>query len=300
MQVWVGEYRASIYREGEGWTGAISLGRQSDGQRFRLKRRAATQRLLMRKLVQVVDDLAKGVRAERNYTVQNAAEDLLKVLAGKGLADTTVQAYRTLIDLHLVPQLGRAPVRELSADHVEHWLFGRAEVLTTSTLQILHGLLKRALRRAQRHDKVARNVAELVDTPRGRPPRRSRSLTLPQARALLRQALEGGDRLGPYVAVGLLTGLRTEELRALRWQQVDLNTGTVLVTRSVRAGGDTKTPGSRRGLRLADLAVSALLAARTIQAADRLAAGAAYQDSGLVFARPSVSGSGGTQGDKHP
>lgn len=59
MQVW-GEYRASIYREGEGWTGAISLGRQPDGRRLRLKRRAATQRLLMRKLVQVVDDLAIG------------------------------------------------------------------------------------------------------------------------------------------------------------------------------------------------------------------------------------------------
>ncbi|WP_301175540.1 site-specific integrase [Actinomadura geliboluensis] len=286
MQVWVGEYRASIYREGEGWTGAISLGCRPDGKRCRLKRKAPTQRALMRKLVQAAEDLADGVRGDRHYTVQTAAADLLNVLAGKGLADTTVQAYRTLIDLHLVPQLGRVPVRALSADQVEQWLSGRAETLTTSTLRILHGLLRRALRRAQRHDKVARNVAELVDTPHGRPGRRSRSLTRVQAAVLLEQALCGGHRLGPYVAVGLLTGLRTEELRALRWRQVDLDAGTVVVTRSDRFGSDTKTPGSRRGLRLADLAVRALLTARSIQAADKCAAGAAYQDSGLVFAHP--------------
>ncbi|GAA1899785.1 site-specific integrase [Actinomadura bangladeshensis] len=286
MRVWVGEYRASIYRERESWTGAISLGLRADGRRCRLKRKAPTQRALMRKLVQAAEDLAGGVRAERHYTVQTAAADLLKALAGRGLADTTVQTYRTLIDLHLAPQLGRVPVRALSADQVEQWLSGRAETLTTSTLRILHGLLRRALRRAQRHDKVARNVAELIDTPHGRPGRRSRSLTRDQAAALLEQALYGGHRLGPYVAVGLLTGLRTEELRALHWHQVNLDAGTVLVTRSDRFGGDTKTPGSRRGLRLADLAVHALITAQTIQAADKRTAGTAYQEGGLVFAHP--------------
>ncbi|WP_207947273.1 site-specific integrase, partial [Actinomadura sp. 7K507] len=217
---------------------------------------------------------------------ERAAEDLLTVLAGKELAETTVQTYRTLVDRHLIPQLGQVPVRTLSADPVETWLLDRAHDLTTSTLRIVHGLLKRALRRAQRHDKVARNVAELVDTPRGRPGRPSSSLSRQQAAALLREALEGGHRLGPYVAVGLLSGLRTEELRALRWRQVDLADGTVLVTRSDRFGGDTKTPGSRRGLRLPKLAVDALSAARTVQAADKLAAGAAYRDHDLVFAHP--------------
>ncbi|GAA1828813.1 hypothetical protein GCM10009735_75530 [Actinomadura chokoriensis] len=77
------------------------------------------------------------------------------------------------------------------------------------------------------------------------------------AAALLEQALHGGHRLGSYVAVGLVTGLRTEELRVLRWRQVDLDAGTVLVTRADRFGGDTKTTGSRSGLRLADLAVRA-------------------------------------------
>lgn len=209
MRALVGRYRASIYREGDGWTGAICLGRRPDGRRRRLKWKGPTEAAAMEKLAEAVDDLEKGIQADRNYTVERGIDDLLKVLAAHGRADTTVQTYRELVDLHLIPQLGKARVRELTADDVETWLFDRADKLSTSTLGILHGLLTRALRRAQRHDKVARNVSELVDTPRGRAGRPSMSLSVNQATMLLREALHGGHRLGPYVALGLLAGLRT-------------------------------------------------------------------------------------------
>ena len=81
----------------------------------------------------------------------------------------------------------------------------------------------------------------------------------------------------------LTTGLRPEEARALRWDHVDLDAGTVAVWRSDRAGGDTKTPKSRRTLRLAQIAVDALRQRKAAQAADRLKAGEAWQDTGLVF-----------------
>ncbi|MEV3925916.1 tyrosine-type recombinase/integrase [Actinomadura coerulea] len=287
MQVFVGEYTASIYPEGNGWTGAICLGSGPDGRRRRLKRKAATQKALMRKLVTAVSDLENGVRSARDYTVERAVKDLLTVLDRKGLAASTLETYRGLVDLHLIPQLGKARVRDLTADDVEAWLFGRADRLTTVSVSILHGLLKRALRRAQRHDKVVRNVAEFVDTPRGSRPRRlSRSMSVQEAAALLEEARSGRHRLGPYVALGLLTGLRPEELRALTWDQVNLEARELVVTRAARSGGDTKTPGSRRGLRLPPLAVEALASARAFQAADKLAAGPDYQDHGLVFARP--------------
>ncbi|WP_329521822.1 tyrosine-type recombinase/integrase [Spirillospora sp. NBC_01491] len=275
-----------MYREGAGWTGAIALGRGQDGRRRRLKRKALTQAAVMDKLIDAVADLEKGIQADRNYTVERAFNNLLKALASRGRSAATVQTYRQLATGHLLPQLGQARVQDLTADDVERWLFGRAEQLSTSTLGIVHGLLTRALRRAQRHDKLARNVSELVDTPRGRTGRRSRSMSAAQATALLRQAREGGHRLGPYVTLGLLTGLRTEELRALRWDQVDLQAGTIVVTRSARSNGDTKTPGSRRGLRLCALAVEALQATQSQQAADRLTAGPAYANRGLVFGWP--------------
>jgi integrase len=55
------------------------------------------------------------------------------------------------------------------------------------------------------------------------------------------------------------------------------------IWRSVRTGGDTKTKNARRTLALPPQAVDALKTHKARQAADRLAAGALWQDTGLVF-----------------
>jgi len=92
----------------------------------------------------------------------------------------------------------------------------------------------------------------LCEVPAGRAGRQSKSLTLVQAEALLRAAEQGPQRMGAYIIVPLLTSAHTEEMRALRWHDVDL-TGqpdtsplippNMALVRSVRAGG-TPRPGS--------------------------------------------------------
>ena len=93
----------------------------------------------------------------------------------------------------------------------------------------------------------------------------SRSLTVTQALAVLKAAEK--DRLQAYVVLSLVSGIRTEEARALTWDHVHLDTPTpsVDVWRSVRAGGDVKTRTSRRSLALPDRAVTALEAHREAQ-----------------------------------
>jgi integrase len=61
--------------------------------------------------------------------------------------------------------------------------------------------------------------------------------------------------------------------------------GTVAVYRSVRAKGETKTRRSRRVLQLPERVVAALRAHHRRQTAERLQAGDAWQDHGLVFCR---------------
>lgn len=100
------------------------------------------------------------------------------------------------------------------------------------------------------------------------------------------------DRLHPYIVISLLTGARTEELRALRWDHVHLNGSPddrppvppyMEVWRSVREGGDTKTRKSRRTLALPARCVDVLRTQRAQQAADHLAAGENWEETGLVF-----------------
>jgi integrase len=125
-------------------------------------------------------------------------------------------------------------------------------------------------------------VAALVKAPTGRAGRPSKSLTLERAQELLRVA--GDSRLYAYVVLSVTTGLRTEELRTLRWNEVDLDASTVAVYRAPGAITDTKTPKSRRVLLLPRTAVQVLNEHLNRQAEGRLQVGALLQDHDLVFA----------------
>ena len=129
-------------------------------------------------------------------------------------------------------------------------------------------------------DLVRRNVSALVDTPHGRQGRPSQALTVEQA-ALLEAAED--SRLHAYIVLCLLTGVRSEEARALTWDHVDLDARTISVWRSVRAHGDTKTNRSRRTLRIPQIAVEALQEQLKRQAGLRSTAGELWQEHGLVF-----------------
>ncbi len=167
---------------------------------------------------------------------------------------------------------------------MDRWLAGKAETLSTDTLHVLHSILKRSITRAQARDKVKRNVVLICDIPQGQQGRPSKSLTYDQAVALL--AAAESRPLYAYIVVSLLTGARTEELRALTWSHVDLDATppVIMVWRSVRAGGDTKTRKSRRTLELPQRCTDALRLHRDCQDRIRKRAGDRWHDNDLVFA----------------
>jgi integrase len=102
-----------------------------------------------------------------------------------------------------------------------------------------------------------------------------------QAAAL--QVAAEDSRLHAYIVLCLLTGVRSEEARALTWDHVDLDARTISVWRSVRAHGDTKTNRSRRTLRIPQIAVDALQEQLRRQAGERSTAGELWREHGLVF-----------------
>lgn len=60
MKVIIGKYEATIYPEGDGYTGAISLGFDAAGTRRRVKRKGRTKAQVRDKLREVVEDLEAG------------------------------------------------------------------------------------------------------------------------------------------------------------------------------------------------------------------------------------------------
>ncbi len=288
------------------WIAEITIGYDGRGKRITRKASGRTKTEAKDKLKEMVRDVDDGLTiAPAGYTVADAVRDWLTYgLTSRDKA--TVTKLSILGRNHVIPALGARKLRELSAEEVDRWLAEESKSVSTRTLQDLRSILKRAIARAQARDKVKRNVVLLCELPKGKTGRPSKSLTFDQTVAMLAAAESFATAgalawLCPYVVVSLLTGARTEEMRALHWTHVvtlDQATGkwrsvtevgwgherfAIHVWRSVRASGDTKTRKSRRTLGLPKRCVRVLREHQARQLADQARVGSHWEDHKLVF-----------------
>ncbi|MEU3716305.1 site-specific integrase [Streptomyces californicus] len=267
------------------FVGAVSLGFTPAGKRHRPKVSGKTKTEVRRKLRELKKELDAGLKSSATYTVAQAVNDWLdKGL--KGREESSINTYRTLANTHITPYLGAAKLRELEADDLDEWMEGRATVLATQSLRMVHSVLRRSISQGQRRGKVARNVAELVEVPEGRAGRPSKSLTLEQGEAVLRA--KAGSWINAYVVLSLLVGVRPEEARPLTWTHVHVDREEggrphVDVWRSVRRHGDTKTRKSRRSLAMPHQVATVLREYKARQVAECTAAERPWTNEQLVF-----------------
>jgi integrase len=230
-----------------------------------------------------------GTVAAKDYTVGHAIADLLKYQPASWKSPRT----REVNQLHaarLTAALGKVPLARLTSGQIERHLL--AEVtrarhpLSASTVRDELGLLRAAIRRAQRDELVTRNVAALARVPAGASRRVSKAMTVDQVSQLLSSDLSAFWRA--WLTIALMLGLRPGEIDALAWEDIG-DDGVLKVRHSLHARngelvrGPLKTESSKRSLAMPQAVTEALAAWRAEQLTQQLAAGPAWQGSGLVF-----------------
>lgn len=189
---------------------------------------------------------------------------------------------------HLTAHLGKVQLRQLTGARVQQ-MYADLLAAGQSAANVRHiaTTLRAALRQAFRWNLVARNVAEAA-----KPPKATKYqptvLSGEQVRRLLEE--NAGHRMQPFFAVAVTTGLRLGELRALTWDALDASRRELAVRQTIDdlpGGGFVfKVPKSERGRRtvaLGETALAALARQRTQQLEERLKAGPAWRDHGLIF-----------------
>ncbi|MFD9422340.1 MULTISPECIES: site-specific integrase [unclassified Streptomyces] len=242
----------------------------------------------------------------------------LEAVAVHQLRENTHTRYTACVQQHLVPGLGRKKLAKLTAKDVRTWLNQLritcqccargvdarrdqsrccaagaccSKRLSPLTLAYIHSVLKSALEHAVREEEITRNVARNVRTGTPRP-RRFEPLTADEARQLL--AAVRNDRLFALyelaLRTGLRTGLRKGELLGLQWEDLDLQTGTASIRRTLQrtqTGGltalPTKTRASERRIALPSECIHSFKEHRETQEGEREAAAEDWRDNGLVF-----------------
>lgn len=290
------------------YVGVISLGYDGSGKRIRKKVSGKTKTVVKDKMREFREEQEKGIASKVGYTVGQCIKDWLE--NGQGDLNPSTREKNGYLALHLIKGIGARKLKDLAATEIEQVLRNLSGELATSTLRRINMVMEESIRHAQKAKMIELNVASLVDVPTGTEGRPSQSLTLAQAISVVRVAGEippppvvrpgltpqerrPWELMWAYVLLSLLSGLRTEEVRALPWEHVvrwvddeegwkpvseaGWNNGegkfAIYVWRSVRVGGDTKTDKSRRTLVQSQLVVRALRAWSSAQAAERTVAG---------------------------
>ena len=283
-----GQNEGSIYKAKDGrWVGCLNLGYQG-GTRKRKYLYGKTRAEVSEKLTEALRNRQLGMPASNDKIT--FAQFLIKWLEDSvkpSVRPRTFKSYSQLVKHHIAPELGKIKLVKLCPS-VQSLMNRKLDSgLSPRSVQYIHAVIRRALVQARKWELVPRNVAKLVDPPRVQH-FEVQALSPEQARTFLDAAK--GDRLEALYTVAVSLGLRRGECLALRWEDVDLELGTLRVCHTLQrvdGGGwelaEPQSKNSRRTLGLPSFADQALRDHRKRQLEEKMLAGPDWQENGLVF-----------------
>jgi len=287
-----------IYKRGKRWRVIVYAGRDPITGRKRQKSVSVASRAEAKQAeAWLITEVGAGQhRGTVNRTVAELLDRWLEWRQSvRPISPTTVATYRGYIDRSILPAIGKLQLGRLDAATLDAFYAhlrkrggkgGRP--MAASSVHQVHAILSGALNRAVVWGWTAHNPARLAT-----PPSIERTDLQPpaveDAARLLAVALAEDPELGLFLRLAVMLGARRGELCALRWSDVDLDQGEVLI-----AGGIVRVPGkslvdkatkthAKRRVALGADTVELLRAHRLTQAKNALAFGTTLALDAYVF-----------------
>ncbi|MEW2450311.1 tyrosine-type recombinase/integrase [Streptomyces parvulus] len=310
--------RSSIYQGKDGkWHGRVTVGIRDDGRpdRRHVERKTRAEVTAAVRELEKQRDGGAVRKAGRAWTVQAWLTHWVETIAPLAVNENTMVGYGVAVRKHLIPALGAHRLDKLGPEHIERF-YGRmqADGRRAGTIHQIHRTFRTALNEAVRRGHLTRNPVQLAKAPRVSE-EEIEPFTVEEVKRLLRAADD--RRNSARWAVALALGLRQGEALGLKWADVDMERGVLMVRRSRRrpryahgcgdtcgrkAGycpqrqrtnpetADTKSRAGRRSVGLPAQLVDLLRVHRAKQDAERAAAGEEWAGEGWLFATPKGCG----------
>lgn len=162
----------------------------------------------------------------------------------------TQKSYQYYLRVHLLPALGELALQDISREKIQALLTQRlASGLAWETVHHLQCALSKILGTAVEWEYIESNPVKLAKLPRRSRVKRENVLAPDQIRRLVSELREPTRSL---VLLLITTGLRIGELLALRWRNVELDSGVLRIEETVY-DGHFDEPKSRHSARLVPL-----------------------------------------------
>ena len=273
-EVWKNEKTGTVYARGIIPKTKIRVFRSAKSEKQVIKKVDDAIRAYELGLVSQLDDMTVSQYCDR-WLEQHTADK------------NTVIRYRQELN-HVVAFFGNLRMKDLRVGHVQD-LTKYVPISDATT----HGFCKRfksVCKSAFKESVIEFNPWDHVDMPSKPKQKEARAFDDEEVQRLLSE-LEGTS-IYTLTAFVLSTGVRIGEALALRWENIDLDRKSVLITENiVRREGETrikspKTNAGRRTIEISDVAVTMLRHHRTQQLfhrQSRLTQDKYWEDTGAVF-----------------
>ena len=208
------------------------------------------------------------------------------------LKPSTLASYTRNLAQHVSPAIGDVPLQRVDSMMIDG-MFQKLlkQGLSATTVRYIGTIVGAVFADAHKRGLILRNPVLTATRPRSQERGQHDVWTADQVRQFLQ--FTRGDRLYPLWRLLLFTGVRRGEALGLTWDQVDVDSGTLTVTRSLVDAewgrpvfSTPKTASGRRTIDIDEDTAEVLRQLRQRYAQERLIGGAGFNDHGLLFSHP--------------
>ena len=215
----------SIRQRSDGrWEARFTVGRDpGTGKQIQRSVYGATQKEVAQKLRQATAELDEGTYHEPCRMTLGEWLDVWIAEYMNGIKELTTVAYKSQIDNHIRPGIGKIRLASLTAVDIQHFYNSLSEgkkPLSAKTIKNIHGVLHHALSQAVILGYIRYNPSDHVSLPK---------VIKPEIKPLTDDSLEQfvqaikGHPLERLFLIDLFTGMREGELLGLSWDCVDFD-----------------------------------------------------------------------------
>jgi len=156
------------------------------------------------------------------------------------LKQSTFDSYSNYVHKHIIPHLGVVQISRITIELLQKFINLKSKELSPKTILSLKSVLNLALSKAEEQNFVV-NPCKYLKLPRCSADE-MRVFTLPEQKEL-ESVLDSRSDIG--VLICLYTGIRIGELCALRWNDINFNTGTLYIRKTMQRVKDDSENNSK-------------------------------------------------------
>ena len=149
---------------------------------------------------------------------------------------STFSSYYYKMNNYVLPMIKDVPLNELSLEHGKKILQNINGKLAKSTIHVIFRILNKCLNYAKKCGKIFSNPFSNLQLPKAKKTKVS-ALTRSEQKKLMSTALAEKNGSGMPVLLALHSGMRIGEISALRWSDIDFDSGLIHVNNTYQRIG---------------------------------------------------------------